>query len=102
RAARTTSRTSRALVSSRARKTASLSEVVVERPRGEVGAPDDVADRGRAVAEVGEDLARGRDDRLAVGLLGRLPAALRRDVGHVIIFLNMTQASGYRAAPTET
>ena len=79
-----------------------VGEVVVERPRGEVGAPDDVADRRRAVAEVGEDLARGRDDRLAVGLLGRLPAALRRDVGHVIISLNMTQASGYRAAPTET
>src|SRR5437764_7927473 len=45
--------------------------VVVERPRGEVGAPHDVADGRGPVAEVGEHLARGVEDGRAVGLQHR-------------------------------
>src|SRR5206468_7156702 len=91
----------RALLQQRAEHRLLVGEVVVERAGGQVGATDDVAHRRGAVAQVGEDLARGLEDGLAVGLLGGLPAALGREVGHrsfaLTRKLNMTHPSGYRA-----
>ena len=56
-----------------------VGEVVVERPAREVGAPDDVAHARRAVADVGEHLARCARiaARLAAFVRSRLPTAVR-------------------------
>ena len=56
----------RALIDDRPEHGLLVVEVVVERPRGEIGAPDHVAHAGGVVAELGEHDARGIDDRRPV------------------------------------